>query len=269
MNVLITGYKGFIGQNMVKYIKQNTDWNVSLYEWGEEYYGVCGIDWVIHLGAISSTTEKDIDKVLTQNTEFTNQLFNDCKTFGVNLQFASSASVYGSGTEFNEESVIDPVSPYTWSKCLSERHFKKHQGGNVVHTFRYFNVYGNHEEHKGNQASPITQFRKQQKKLNKIRLFENSHNYKRDFVYVGDVCRIHVDFIKKVSVSGIFNVGSGISRSFQEIGDLICKNQEYIPMPETLKRSYQTFTQADITKLENVLGKQKWTSVEDFLISAN
>lgn len=267
MNILITGYKGFIGQNMVNYIKDHTDWSVTGFEWGENYPGVIDMDWVIHLGAISSTAERNIDKVLTQNTEFTNKLFDDCKTFGVNLQFASSASLYGNGSEFSENSVLDPVSPYTWSKYLSERYFNLNQGGNLVHVFRYFNVYGKHEEHKNTQASPITQFMRQKSESNQIRLFENSHLYKRDFVYVMDVCRVHVDCIRKNITSGIYNVGTGKARSFQEVGDLICTNQTYIPMPEILKRSYQTYTQADTSKLESALGTQSWTTVEDFLDS--
>lgn len=267
MKILVTGYKGFIGQNMVNYLKEHTDWSVEGYEWGESYPGVIGVDWVIHLGAISSTAERDLNKVLTQNTEFTNRLVNDCKKFQVNLQFASSASLYGSNTEFNETSNLDPVSPYTWSKYLSERHIEKNQSSTIVHVFRYFNVYGDHEEHKKTQASPITQFLKQRFMLDQIRLFENSHMYKRDFVHVNDVCRIHVEFIKKRIDSGVYNIGTGIARSFQEVGDLICPNQTYIPMPDILKRSYQTYTQADISKLEHALGKQSWTTIEDFLDS--
>jgi ADP-L-glycero-D-manno-heptose 6-epimerase len=227
------------------------------------------VDWVIHLGAISSTTERDLNKVMTQNNEFTNKLFNDCKRFGVNLQFASSASLYGSGKDFSESAQLDPVSPYSWSKYLSERHFERFAGGNTVHTFRYFNVYGDHEEHKGSQASPITQFRNQSKQNGIIRLFENSENYRRDFICVTDICRIHVEFIKKVKDSGVFNVGTGVARSFQEVADLINPNQSYITMPENLKRSYQEYTCSDNTKLESVLGPQKWITIEEFLDSSN
>lgn len=265
MKILVTGYKGFIGQNMVQYLHENTDWEIDTYEWGETYQGVFGYDWVIHLGAISSTTERDIEKVLKQNTDFTEILIRDCKTFGVNLQFASSASLYGLNSEFNEDSPLDPITPYAWSKYLSERAIKRHTGGNIIHCFRYFNVYGNHEEHKETQASPVTQFRKQLESVGFIKLFDGSSQFFRDFIYVGDVCRIHVEFIKKVKKSGVFNVGTGNVYSFQQVADLITNAQTYIPMPEHLKRSYQEYTKADISKLESVLGPQQWIKIEEYL----
>ena len=265
MKILVTGYKGFIGQNMVQYLHNNTDWEVDTYEWGEEYQGVFGYDWVVHLGAISSTTERDIDKVLTQNTEFTERLIRDCRTFGVNLQFASSASVYGMGKEFKEDSLPDPITPYAWSKYLTEVRVRAHSGGNILHCFRYFNVYGDHEEHKGSQASPVTQFRKQLETNGFIKIFEGSNSFFRDFICVTDICRVHVEFIKTVKKSGIYNVGTGKVYSFQQVADLITDKQTYIPMPENLKRSYQEYTKADITKLESVLGPQSWMTIEEYL----
>jgi ADP-L-glycero-D-manno-heptose 6-epimerase len=265
MKILVTGYKGFIGQNMVQYLHDNTDWEIDTYEWGETYHGVFGYDWVIHLGAISSTTERDIEKVLKQNTDFTKLLIRDCKTFGVNLQFASSASLYGLNSEFNEESKLDPITPYAWSKYLSERRVREHTGGNILHCFRYFNVYGDHEEHKGTQASPVTQFKKQLQDQGFINLFHGSSQYFRDFICVTDVCRIHVEFIKSVKKSGIYNVGTGNVYSFEQVADLISTDHQYIAIPENLKRSYQTYTKADISKLESVLGPQKFITIEEYL----
>jgi len=265
MKILVTGYKGFIGQNMVQYLHNNTDWEVDTYEWGEEYQGVFGYDWVIHLGAISITTERNIEKVLTRNTDFTDRLIRDCKTFGVNLQFASSASLYGLNKEFNEESQLDPITPYAWSKYLSERKIREHTGGNILHCFRYFNVYGDYEEHKGSQASPVTQFKKQLETNGFIKIFDGSSQYFRDFICVTDICRVHVEFIKTVKKSGIYNVGTGKVYSFQQVADLITDKQIYIPMPENLKRSYQEYTKADVTKLESVLGPQSWMTIEEYL----
>lgn len=266
MKILLTGYKGFIGKNMLEYLEDNTDWQVDTFDWQDgNLSSVMDQDWVIHIGAISSTTEKDLDKIMRQNVDFTRQLFDSCKKFGVNLQYSSTASLYGMQTNFTEDAELDPITPYAWSKYLCEYHHRTHQGGNIVHGFRYFNVYGDGEENKGSQASPITQFRKQKNQNNLIKLFENSHNYYRDFVYVKDVCKIHIEFIKNVSKSGIWNIGTGSVYSFQEIADLICENQEYIPMPDKLIRSYQTYTKADLTKLESTIGKQNWTKVEDFL----
>lgn len=269
MKILLTGYKGFIGQNMLKYLQTNTDWEVDTYEWGEDWMGVFGYDWVIHLGAISSTTEKDLEKVLTQNYDFSKRLYDDCKTFGVNLQYASSASVYGQNTEFTEDSPLDPITPYAWSKYLFERYVDNHPSGNIVHGFRYFNVYGNHEEHKGSQASPVHQFVQQVLDNKKIKIFDESHKYFRDFICVDDVCRIHVDFINKVTESGIWNLGTGNPISFEKVAESVLKHYggklKYIMMPKHLERSYQYYTCSDNTKLEETIGKQDWIKVKEFL----
>lgn len=266
MKLLVTGSKGFIGQNLVKYIEDNTDWIVDTYDWLDgSIPSVMDQDWVVHIGAISSTTERDLDKVMRQNYDFTRQLFDACKTFGVNMQYSSSASLYGLGTDFNETAQLDPRTPYAWSKYLCEYYHRHHQGGNIVQGFRYFNVYGDHEDHKGSQASPVYQFRKQAKEQGSIKLFEGSSNYFRDFICVQDVCRVHVEYIKKVKDSGIFNVGTGKTYSFQQVADLISDKQEYIPMPEILKNSYQSYTCSDNLKLESTIGAQKWVTIEEFL----
>jgi ADP-L-glycero-D-manno-heptose 6-epimerase len=269
MKVLVTGHEGFIGQNLVKYIYDNTDWSVDVYDWNSGILpSIMEQDWVIHIGAISSTTERNIDKVMRQNYDFTRQLFNACKTYGVNLQYSSSASLYGMGTDFSETAQLDPRTPYAWSKYLCEYYHRQHQGGNTVQGFRYFNVYGNHEEHKGSQGSPVSQFSKQAES-GKIKLFHNSNEYLRDFVAVEDVCRVHVEFIKQVKESGIWNLGTGKTTSFQDIADLISKKYnssiEYIDMPDILKSSYQTYTCADLTKLENTIGTQHMITVKDWL----
>lgn len=269
MRVLVTGYKGFIGQNLVQYIYDNTDWSVDLYEWGESNMpSVIEQDWVIHIGAVSSTTERDLDKVMRQNVDFTRQLFNACKTYGVNFQYSSSASLYGFGTDFAETAQLDPRTPYAWSKYLCEYHHKQHQGGNIVHGFRYFNVYGNYEEHKGSQGSPISQFSRQAES-GKIKLFHNSNSYLRDFIAVEDICRVHVEYIKRVKNSGIWNIGTGKANSFQYVADLISRKYdssiEYIEMPEILKSSYQTYTCADTSKLEDSIGTQRWITLDEWL----
>ncbi len=272
MKVLITGHRGFIGKNLVKYIQEHTDWEVNGWEWGDsEYPTVDGNDWVVHLGAISSTTEQDVDKILKQNFEFSKWLLNACRINYVNLQYASSASVYGQVSTFKEDTELQPKTPYAWSKYLFDRSaFKEPASYNcVVQGFRYFNVYGNLEEHKGNQASPITKFTQQAKENGKITLFEGSTKYIRDFICVEDICRVHVEMIKKNVESGIYNVGTGKPYSFQEVADIISKKYkakfDYIPIPENIKQSYQKFTCSDNTKLESVLGKQEWITVEEFL----
>ncbi len=269
MRVLVTGYKGFIGQNLVQYVYDNTDWSVDLYEWGDSNMpSVMEQDWVIHIGAISSTTERDLDKVMRQNVDFTRQLFNACKTYGVNFQYSSSASLYGFGTDFAETARLDPRTPYAWSKYLCEYYHRQHQGGNTVQGFRYFNVYGNYEGHKGSQGSPISQFSSQAED-GKIKLFHNSGNYLRDFIAVEDICRVHVEYIKRVKESGIWNIGTGKANSFQYVADLISRKNdspiEYVDMPEILKSSYQTYTCADTSKLEDSIGTQRWITLDEWL----
>lgn len=262
MKVLITGHRGFIGQNLVQYITNNTDWEVNGWEWGDSKYPtVDGHDWVIHLGAISATTETDVDKVMRQNYDFSRWLLASCNRNYVNLQYSSSASVYGLNTEFKETSPVDPRTPYAWSKYMFERWCTQESHVRIVQGFRYFNVYGNHEEHKAGQASPVSQFRKQPI----IKLFEHSDKYLRDFIAVEDVCRIHVDFINTVKESGVWNVGTGTATSFQQVADAINSKQEYIPMTEQLKLSYQRYTCADLTKLESTIGPQKFVTVNEWI----
>jgi ADP-L-glycero-D-manno-heptose 6-epimerase len=157
MKILLTGHKGFIGSHLLQLLEADGH-KVDTFDWDDgNLPSVMEQDWVIHIGGISSTTERNIDKILTQNFDFSRQLFDACKRFGVNMQYSSSASIYGMGQVFTEDAPPDPRTPYAWSKYLFERYHTQHQGGNVVQGFRYFNVYGPGEDHKGGQASPFHQ----------------------------------------------------------------------------------------------------------------
>lgn len=254
MKILITGYKGFIGQNMVNALKDKHE--LSLYEWGDNPPDFEDLDWCIHLGAISSTAEKDIETVMKQNHDFSCVVLMACQINGVNLQYASSASVYGLGTNFKEDAPKSPQSPYAWSKYLFDRHVESQQFKNiVVQGFRYFNVYGPHEEHK-DQPSPYYSFTKQAKETGVIQLFENSDQYQRDFVPVERVVAVHERFFD-INKSGIWNVGTGRPTSFESVARMIADKYgakiEYIPMPEHLKSQYQRYTCADLTKLNQLI----------------
>lgn len=256
MKILVTGHRGFIGSHMVAALQ--ADHEVTTFEWGDQFPGVFGLDWVIHMGAISSTTERDIDKIMRQNYEFSVMLYNECKTFGVNLQYSSSASVYGLGSDFKETSACDPKNPYAWSKYLFDRYVQQRVPAAIVQGFRYFNVYGSGEDHKGEQASPHTQFKNQAIASGKIKLFENSKNYLRDFVSVERVIEIHKQFLD-INTSGVFNVGTGTAVSFHSVAEMICKTYgatiELVPMPRELEHSYQTYTCADLTLLTKTLNE--------------
>jgi ADP-L-glycero-D-manno-heptose 6-epimerase len=249
MNILLTGHKGFIGSHLLKALEKEGHF-VDVFEWGQILPSIMEQDWVIHVGAISATTEKDIEKVLTQNYDFSVQLYNACKGCEVNFQYASSASVYGMNQEFTEDSPVDPRTPYAWSKYLFERYVKRHPANySIAQGFRYFNVYGSGEEHKGSQASPWTQFAKQYNETGKVKLFTGSETMLRDFVPVEQVVKTHLDFLK-VKESGVWNVGTGTTKSFLDVAKSVAPESsfEFVPMPENLKNSYQYYTCADMSK---------------------
>lgn len=267
MKILITGHQGFIGQNLTLYLQNEHE--LFGYEWQEDSLPeVEGFDWVIHVGAVSSTTETNVDKVMLQNYEFSKWLFNQCNSKGVNLQYASSASVYGTNKDFNEDAPKQPQSPYAWSKYLFDRWvWGLPQHNIIVQGLRYFNVYGPLEDHKGNQASPITKFTEQAIKTGRIKLFENSDKYLRDFIFVGDVCEIHKQLLEN-KTSGLYNTGTGTTTSFKDVAEIIANKHNAliteIPMPEQLKNQYQDYTCADTNKLSSIIDIN-FTTVKEYV----
>lgn len=271
MNILITGHRGFIGKNLWLYFKSKGH-NVQGWEWGDtvEFLLPPDLDLVIHCGAISSTTEYNAEKLMEKNYEFTTDLIVQCLEHNVDLQYASSASVYGDGKTFRETDDCRPMNGYAWSKYLIDRFVLEAISMPLpinIQGFRYFNVYGPWESHKGNQASPISKFNTEALTDESIKLFNDSENYLRDFICVDDVCKVHEQMID-ADVSGIFNVGTGHAVSFQAIGKAIAKkhnvNINYIPMPGHLKGSYQEFTQANIEKLSKYVNID-FIKVEDYI----
>jgi ADP-L-glycero-D-manno-heptose 6-epimerase len=262
MKILLTGHKGFIGRNMLQRLNMQHD--VYTYEWGDSIpdFEKEKFDWVVHLGAISSTTERNIEKVLLQNYDFTRMLIQACLEYSINIQFASSASIYGLGSDFTETAKPDPRTPYAWSKYLCERELKmlslSSKNPITWQCFRYFNVFGPGEEDKGSQASPWTKFLKEARTDNKISIFENSDNFKRDFIHVSELISLQMLFLD-INESGLFNIGSGKATSFREIAELISKLTSAeiieIPIPSNLIDSYQTYTCADMTKVRKILNE--------------
>lgn len=257
MKILITGHKGFIGQHAVEKC-QSLNIPYITYEWGEPYPDLLGVTHAMHFGAISSTTETDVEKVMRQNYDCSLRLLVDCDYRSIHMQWSSSASVYGLGEVFTEDAPVDPRTPYAWSKYLFERFCNKNKGLNIpVQGFRYFNVYGDKgEDHKGDQASPYHKFRKQATETGVIRIFEGSENYLRDFVHVDQVLDTQFKFLN-IKDSGIWNIGTGVAKSFRTVAEEVVEKYggeiEEIPMPENLKNSYQRYTCADLTKLNSTL----------------
>ena len=254
MKILVTGSKGFIGQNMIKELKK--DHEVVGVDWLDQFPDVKGLDWVVHLGAISSTTDQRIHYIVRQNLDFSIYLYEECISHGVNFQFASSASVYGLVSDFKETSPLKPQNHYARSKAMFERYVELRGAPIITQIFRYFNVYGPHEDHKGSQASPHTQFTNQAKETGLIKLFEGSKKYKRDFIHVDQIVEYHKLFLS-THQSGTWNMGTGTAKSFydvaKEISDEYKSSIEYIKMPHVLRNNYQEFTQADTVKLWDTL----------------
>ena len=270
MKILVTGHKGFIGRNMMACLAQEEGWQVEGWEYDpHDLPNIIEYDWVIHLGAIADMSDTDVDKILVQNLEFSQWLFKECNAHGVNLQYASTSSVYGNTNNFAETDPCNPQTPYAWSKYLFDRWVFQQEINIYVQGFRYFNVYGKYMHLRGSRANAVYKWRQQARKQGKITVWEGAENIKRDWTYVGDVCRLHVDFIKTVNGSGIWNCGAGLAHSFLDIAEYIAEQEgvpvELEPIPLAEQQRMRTKTCADLRHLKNTVGKRKWLNVYEWL----
>jgi ADP-L-glycero-D-manno-heptose 6-epimerase len=270
MRILVTGHDGFIGKNMLAWLNQEEGWHIDGYEWHPtERPDVGKYDWIIHLGAIADMTCTDVDAIMKQNLEFSQWLFNECNYHGVNLQYASSSSVYGETKDFSETSPCYPQTPYAWSKYLFDRWVFQQDVKIYVQGFRYFNVYGKWMHLRGKRSNAIVKWREQARKEGKITVWENAENVKRDWTWVGDVCRLHIDFINTVKGSGIWNCGAGLAHSFLDIAEEIAEQEnvpiELEPVPQHELARFRSKTKADLTHLKATIGKRKWLNVFEYL----
>ena len=249
MAILITGHKGFIGQNMMAALPGAVG-----HEWGDGHWSLDGIDRVIHLGAVSSTACNDWDKLREQNIIFSIDLLHACADRRIPFQFASSASVYGpNNTTFQETDRPDPRTPYALSKRVIEHLILSQRWPMPVQVFRYFNVYGPHENHK-DQPSPFSRFRLQAAAIGRIEVYEGSEEIYRDFVPVERVVEVHKRFFD-LDVSGVYNLGTGKAQSFMDVARTVAleTNAEIVTVPMPEIAGYQRFTQADMTKTNALL----------------
>jgi len=240
--ILITGHKGFIGQNLVNRLNDKLFCLSDIDSCFKDLYLTPweDIEEIWHMGAISDTTCTDLNKIHTYNIEYTINLFELAIQYKIPVKYASSASVYGN-TNYRRE--INPLNFYAMSKATIDRwvmdnlyKFESIQG------YRFYNVYGKHEDHKGGQASPIHTFIKQAKETGTIKLFENSVAYMRDFIWVEDV----INCMLYDKPSGIYDLGTGVARSFERVAEIIADRYnaklEYVPFPKHLEDKYQYFT---------------------------
>jgi ADP-L-glycero-D-manno-heptose 6-epimerase len=223
------------------------------------------VEGVYHLGACATTTEYNGRFMMENNFEYSKTVLSYCRAMGIPLVYASSASVYGSGASFAEDPANEaPLNVYAYSKLLFDTVVRRTlaQSGAPVVGLRYFNVYGPRESHKGAMASVAYNLWRQLERGEPIRLFRGIDGYgdgeqRRDFIHVDDVVKVNLWFLDHPSVSGIFNVGTGRAETFNEIARAILKaaghgTLEYVPFPNELVGRYQSFTQADLTKLREV-----------------
>ena len=224
---------------------------------------------IIHFGATSSTTENNMDFLLENNVYNATRLFDWCARNKKQFVFASSAAVYGNGEQgFKDEedlaylSKLRPLHPQGWSKHLVDKYMiQAPEKPPSWLSLRFFNVYGPNEYHKGRMASVANYIYNQVKDGNSVRMFKSHRkDYKdgeqmRDFVYVKDVARLVVWLLKRENISGIYNVGTGKARTFNDLTAAVGKamkkkvHTEYINIPPEIKPNYQYFTEADMNKM--------------------
>ncbi|MBC7944931.1 MAG: ADP-glyceromanno-heptose 6-epimerase, partial [Burkholderiales bacterium] len=235
------------------------------------------INAVLHQGACSNTMETDGRYMMHNNYRYSVNLLEYCAEEDIPFIYASSAAVYGAETVFAEAREFEaPLNVYGYSKFLFDQFVRSKRAQHDVHAIglRYFNVYGEREQHKGRMASVAWHFFEQFRSAGKVKLFEGSGGYgageqRRDFVSVHDVAAVNLFFLDNPDRAGIYNVGTGAAQSFNEVAvavvnacraaasdpplDLALMQQqriiEYIAFPPGLKDRYQSYTQADLRLL--------------------
>jgi len=234
------------------------------------------IEVVLHQGACSSTMESDGRYMLRNNYQYSKELLEFCLERKIPIIYASSAAVYGAGSPFREEpGTENPLNVYGYSKALFDSLVLRLLPGaaSQVVGLRYFNVYGPREAHKGAMASIVLQLDDQLSRGDKVRLFGPTRGYeageqRRDFIFVKDVVRVALWFWSNPDKSGIFNCGTGSSRTFNEVASQVIRTRghgeiEYIPFPDSLRGHYQSYTEADLTQLRECGYTQEFVPLEE------
>ncbi|GAB4393262.1 MAG: ADP-glyceromanno-heptose 6-epimerase [Gammaproteobacteria bacterium] len=302
--IIVTGAAGFIGSNLVKQLNRLGHTNIIAVDdltHGTQFINLADCDiadyfdkhhflqliqhnnfpypiqTIFHQGACSTTTEWNGKFMMENNYEYSKVLLNHCVDNNIAFIYASSAAVYGGNTIFSVAREYEaPLNVYGYSKWQFDqyvRYITKTQPiKNQIVGLRYFNVYGPREQHKGSMASVAYHLHQQLLNGECVKLFSGCDGYangeqRRDFIYIDDVIAVNLWFWQHTQHSGIFNVGTGRSQTFNDVANAVIHwhgrgNIEYIPFPEHLKGYYQSFTQADMSNLRDLGYTAEFMTVE-------
>ncbi len=318
MYVVVTGAAGFIGSNLIRALNARGQYEVLAVddlEQGDKFVNLVDCDIadyldkdaflnelrdgvldgaiaaVMHQGACSDTTATDGRYMMQNNYRYSCELLDYCIEEEIPYIYASSAAVYGAGSEFREDRACEsPLNVYGYSKFLFDQYVRRNRAECAAQVvgLRYFNVYGEREQHKARMASVAFHFFNQYQGAGKVRLFEGSGGYgngeqRRDFVSVEDAVKVNLFFLDHSGKSGIFNVGTGSAQSFNAVAVAAvntCRRLrgesalslaemqrqgviEYVPMPAELRGKYQSYTQADIGALRGCAYDAPFLTVEE------
>jgi ADP-L-glycero-D-manno-heptose 6-epimerase len=304
--VVVTGAAGFIGRNTVAALNSRGADNLLLVDGlgqDEKWRNLVGlafedivapqdfleliasgkgpdVDAVIHLGAESSTTEKDADFLLRNNYQYTRSLCRWCLERKVRFIYASSAATYGDGSRgYSDDDqatlTLHPLNMYGYSKHMFDLWALRAGVFDRIVGLKYFNVFGPYEDHKGEMRSVVCKSYEQIVKSGEVSLFRSykpevaDGEQKRDFIYVRDAVNVTLHFLEHRNAGGLFNCGTGKARTWKDLATATFSAMrktpkiKFIEMPETLRPKYQYFTQADVTKLRRAGCVTPFTSLED------
>ena len=307
MKIVVTGAAGFIGSNLIKGLNARgindiiavddltegdkfrnlADLQIADYVDADDFYdlfaeGAYGeVEAVFHEGACSDTMESDGKYMMDNNYTLSCELHQSCQEQGTRLLYASSAATYGGSDTFSESPEFErPLNVYGYSKLLFDQRMRRELGNSFEHAitqvagFRYFNVYGPREQHKGRMASVAFHQFNQFKADGKVKLFGDYGGYgpggqMRDFVFIDDVVAVNLWFLDNPGKSGIFNLGTGRAQPFNDVAIAVVNTLrtandvaplsleeaaygsliDYISFPPALVGKYQSYTQADLGAL--------------------